>query len=438
MNKPLLVYQAPVFTRSGYGDHARDILRSLFELDRYDIKIVPTRWGNTPQNQADPNTEFGKKMLSNIATQVNRKPDIFMQMSVANEFEPKGKYNIGITAGVETTVVPREFLEGGNKMDLIIVPSQFTKSLFDKTQFQEQDKQTKQIIKTFKNEKPCEVLFEGVNKELYENPTITDIDVLDGIESDFNFLFVGHWLKGHLGQDRKDVGMVIKTFSTVFKYLPKDKRPGLIFKTSHAGFSVIDRETTREKIENAIKGLDDVPPIYLLHGDLKESEMVELYNHKKVKAMISFTKGEGYGRPLAEFATTGKPIIVSKWSGHVDFLPEEHTVFLDGQLTDVHNSAADKFLLKESKWFTVNYSDAANKIYKVFNEYDSYLKKSAGLRTNILNKFTMKKMTEELGKIMDKYVGTIAIQKPFQLPKLKKQTPISEKPKLKLPKLNKL
>jgi hypothetical protein len=232
--------------------------------------------------------------------------------------------------------------------------------------------------------------------------------------------------------------MVIKTFSTVFKYLPKDKRPGLILKTSHAGFSVIDRETTREKIENAIKGLDDVPSIYLLHGDLKESEMVELYNHKKVKAMISFTKGEGYGRPLAEFATTGKPIIVSKWSGHVDFLPEEHTVFLDGQLTDVHNSAADKFLLKESKWFTVNYSDAANKIYKVFNEYDSYLKKSAGLRTNILNKFTMKKMTEELGKIMDKYVGTIAIQKPFQLPKLKKQTPISEQPKLKLPKLNKL
>ena len=433
MNKPLLVYQAPVFTRSGYGDHARDILRSLFELNRYDIKIVPTRWGNTPQNQADPNTEFGKKMLSNIATQVNRKPDIFMQMSVANEFEPKGNFNIGITAGVETTVLPKEFLDGGNKMDLIIVPSQFTKSLFDKTQFQEQDKQTKQIIKTFKSEKPCEVLFEGVNKDLYENPQFTEVDVLDGIESDFNFLFVGHWLKGGIGQDRKDVGMVIKTFSTVFKYLPKDKRPGLILKTSSAGFSVMDRENTRQKIEQAIKGLEDVPPIYLLHGDLKESEMVELYNHSKVKAMISFTKGEGYGRPLAEFATTGKPIIVSKWSGHVDFLPEDNTVFLSGQLTDVDKSAADKFLLKESKWFTVNYSEAANKIYKVFNEYDSYLKKSQGLRANILSNFTMEKMTEQLGKLMDKYVGNIPVQKPFQLPKLKKQ-----EPKLKLPKLNKL
>jgi len=287
MNKPLLVYQAPVFTRSGYGDHARDILRSLFDLDKYDVKIVPTRWGNTPQNQVDPTTEFGQKMLSNVVTQVQRKPDIFMQMSVANEFEPKGNFNIGITAGVETTVLPKEFLDGGNKMDLIIVPSQFTKSLFDKTQFQEQDKQTKQIIKTFKNEKPCEVLFEGINTKIYQNVKTSDVDILDGLDTDFNFLFVGHWLKGVTGQDRKDVGMLIKTFSTVFKYLPKDKRPGLILKTSHAGFSVIDRENTREKIENIIKDLKDVPPIYLLHGDLKEDEMAQLYNHPKIKVMLS-------------------------------------------------------------------------------------------------------------------------------------------------------
>jgi len=432
MDKPLLVFQAPFFTRSGYGDHARDILRSLFELDKYDVKIVPMRWGNTPQNQVDPTTEFGQKMLANVVTQLARKPDIFMQMSVANEFEPKGTFNIGITAGVETTVIPKEFIDGANKMDLILVPSQFTKSLFDKTQYQEQDNKTKQVIRTFKTEKPVEVLFEGVDIERYVNYPKSEVDILDGIQTNFNFLFVGHWLKGSLGQDRKDVGMVIKTFATVFKYLPKDKRPGLILKTSHAGFSVIDRENIREKIENVIKDLSDVPPIYLLHGDLDDTQMAQLYNHPKVKAMVSFTKGEGYGRPLAEFATTGKPIMVSGWSGQLDFLPKEHTILLDGQLTDVHNSAADKFLLKESKWFTVNYSDAANKMYQLFNEYDSFLKKSEGLRTNILNNFTMDKMTEELGKIMDKYTKSVPVQKPFNLPKLNKQ------PELKLPKLNKV
>ena len=432
MNKPLLVFQAPFFTRSGYGDHARDILRSLFELDKYDVKIVPMRWGNTPQNQVDPTTEFGQKMLANVVTQVQRKPDIFMQMSVANEFEAKGTFNIGITAGVETTVIPKEFIDGANKMDLILVPSQFTKSLFDKTQYQEQDNKTKQVIRTFKTEKPVEVLFEGVDIERYVNYPKSEVDILDGIQTDFNFLFVGHWLKGKIGEDRKDVGMVIKTFATVFKYLPKDKRPGLILKTSHAGFSVIDRENIREKIENVIKDLSEVPTIYLLHGDLDDTEMAQLYNHPKVKAMVSFTKGEGYGRPLAEFATTGKPIMVSGWSGQVDFLPKEHTILLDGQLTDVHDSAADKFLLKESKWFTVNYSDAANKMYQLFNDYDSHLRQSSGLRTNIINNFTLDKMTEELGNIMDKYVKPIPVQRAFNLPKLNKQ------PELKLPKLNKV
>jgi glycosyltransferase involved in cell wall biosynthesis len=433
MNKPLLVYQAPVFTRSGYGDHARDILRSLFKMNKYDVKIVPTRWGNTPQNQVDGSTEFGRMTLANVVTKVDRKPDIFIQMSVANEFEAKGNFNIGITAGVETTILPREFIDGSNKMDLILVPSEFTKKLMVTTAYQEKNQQTGQIVNEYRITKPVETLLEGVDLDRYLNYPKSGTDILDGIQTDFNFLFVGHWLKGHLGQDRKDIGMMIKTFSTVFKFLPKDKRPGLILKTSHAGFSVIDRENIREKVDNVLNEMNenDIPPIYLLHGDLEDTEMAQLYNHPKVKAMVSFTKGEGYGRPLAEFALSGKPILVSKWSGQVDFLPEQHTVFLDGQLTKVDESAADKFILKDSSWFTVNYSDAANKMYKVFNQYDEYLRQSAGLKENILNNFTLEKMDEIFEQLMDKYTSAVPQVKPFNVPKLNKQ-------KMQLPKLNKV
>jgi hypothetical protein len=431
MNKPLLVYQAPVFTRSGYGDHARDILRSLFEMDKYDVKVVPTRWGNTPQNQIDQTTEFGKKVFGSVITELTQKPDIFMQMSVANEFEAKGNFNIGITAGVETTILPKEFIDGSNKMDMIIVPSQFTKSLMLGTAYQEKNNQTGQIVNEFRITKPVEVLFEGVNTEIYSNPT-ESLSELDKLETDFNFLFVGHWLKGSLGQDRKDVGMVIKTFAAVFKYLPKDKRPGLIMKTSHAGFSVMDRETTREKIDNILKPFgEDAPKVYLLHGDLSDDEMASLYHHPKVKAMVSFTKGEGYGRPLAEFTMTGKPILVSGWSGQTDFLPKESTVFLEGSLTNIDESAVDNFILANAQWFTVNYSDAANKLYKVFNEYDSYLAQSAGLKTNTLKNFTLEKMHEVFKEMMEKYEKGIPQVKPFNLPNLNKN-------KMVLPKLNKV
>lgn len=436
MNKPLLVYQAPLFTRSGYGDHARDILRSLYEIDKYDIKIVPTRWGNTPQNQISPNSELGKKVFPNIVTKLNRQPDIYIQMSVANEFRPLGKYNIGITAGVETTVIPKEFIDGSNKMDLVIVPSEFTKELFKNTQFNEQHKQTGQVIRTIKNETPVEVLFEGVDLSRYEKPK-KDISIsqLDDIETDFNFLFVGHWLKGNIGQDRKDIGMMIKTFCTVFKGIPKDKQPGLILKTSHAGFSVIDRETIREKVDQITQSFgDDIPPIYLLHGDLLDDEMASLYHHDKVKAMLSFTKGEGYGRPLAEFTLTGKPLIVSKWSGQVDFLLEEHTVFLDGELTPVHESAADKFIMKESKWFTVDYSKAANKMYSVFNDYEKYKKQAEGLKRNTKKNFSLDAMSDVFKEIMEKYVGDIPTQIPFQAPSSEKLN-LPKMKKLDLPKL---
>ena len=344
MSKPLLVFQAPVATRSGYGDHSRDILKSLFELDRYDIKIVPTRWGNTPQDQLDPSSEFGQNIIQNIVTQLDRQPDIYIQISVANEFRRVGKYNIGITAGVETTIAPQEFIQGGNQMDLIITPSQFTKDVLVKTSYDQVDKNTKQKVGELKLEKPVEVLFEGVNTEIFNGKSSKSI--LDSVDTDFNFLFVGHWLAGDLGQDRKDVGMMIKTFCTVFKDLPKKQQPGLILKTSQAGFSVMEREGISKKIQEVTNQFGDkCPPIHLVFGDLSESELNSLYNDKKVKAFLMFTKGEGYGRPLAEFASTGKPIIVSKWSGHTDFLPEENTVYLEGELKNVHETAANKFLL---------------------------------------------------------------------------------------------
>jgi hypothetical protein len=167
MSKPLLVFQGPVFTRSGYGDHSRDLLKSLKTMDRYDIKIVPLRWGNTPQNQLDPSTEFGRWMLERVITQITQKPDVFMQVSVANEFQPIGHYNIGVTAGVETTIVPKDFIDGVNRMDLTLVPSKFTKDVLVGTVYQQKDKNSGNIVGEFKVNKPVEVLFEGVDTDIF-------------------------------------------------------------------------------------------------------------------------------------------------------------------------------------------------------------------------------------------------------------------------------
>jgi hypothetical protein len=147
--------------------------------------------------------------------------------------------------------------------------------------------------------------------------------------------------------------------------------------------------------------------------------------------MISFAKGEGYGRPMAEFTLTGKPIIASGWSGQLDFLPQNNAVLLEGALTQIDESAADQFCMKEAQWFTVNYSNAANKIYDVYNKYNSYLEKSKGLKESTLNNFTLDKMHDRFVEILDTYVKKAPQVVPFNLPKVNST-------KMQIPKLNKI
>jgi glycosyltransferase involved in cell wall biosynthesis len=417
--KPTLVFQAPVATRSGYGDHARDLLHSLYKLDKFEIKVISTRWGATPMDALNYDNEFHKWIVNSIVPNIQEKPDIYIQVTVPNEFQPLGFYNIGITAAIETTHCALDWIHGCNRMDLIIAPSQHSKDSLVKTIYNEADKQTNQLIKQHQIVKPVEVLFEGFDETDFGTEDVATISELDAIKEDFAFLFVGHWLQGDLGEDRKNVGMMIKTFAMAFK--DEKVKPALVLKTSSAGFSVLDRESMVKKIREALGKDYKKVPVYLLHGDLTPSEMNGLYEHPKVKAMLNFTKGEGFGRPLLEFSLTGKPVIVSNWSGHLDFL-KEGAVLLEGELKNVHESAANQFLLKESQWFNVNISKALQSIKDVYKNYDKY--KTAAFQLGKQNKqnFSLEKMTKLFDGILNQYGIYSKIQPKFQqiqLPKLK-------------------
>ena len=417
--RPTLVFQAPISCRAGYGDHARDVLHSLYKLDKFEIKIISTRWGNTPMDALNYDNSFHKWIVDNIIPHTTEKPDIYIQVTVPNEFQTIGYYNIGITAAIETTVCALDWIHGCNRMDLILVPSEHSKKSLVDTVYNEQDRQSGRTITQHKVQKPVEILFEGFDEMDFGTDTVVHVSDLDQIKEDFAFLFVGHWLRGDLGEDRKNVGMMIKTFAMAFKN--EKVKPALILKTSSAGFSIIDRETTIKKIREVLGKDYKSVPIYLLHGDLTQSQMNGLYEHPKVKAMLNFTKGEGFGRPLLEFSLTGKPVIVSNWSGHLDFL-KNGAVLLDGELRNVHESAADQFLLKESKWFNVNISKALPIIKDVYSNYGKYLVESNKLKKYNLENFSLTKMTEQFDNILNHYGIYNKIQPKFQqlqLPKLK-------------------
>lgn len=424
MSKPNLVFCGPVATRSGYGEHARDLLISLFRMDKYNIKVISINWGMTPMNALDEKNPEHKQILDAIIPGLTEQPDIWMHCSIPNEFQPVGKYNIGITAGVETDICSGEWIEGCNRMNLVIVPSKHAKDVFINSKYEKRDKATNQPIGQIELTTPIEVLHEGVRLDIYDkNAPIEDSinNTLNEIKEDFSFLFVGHWLKGDFGEDRKDVSALIYTFIEAFG--DTENAPALILKTSGGAFSVTDRSKTMEKIQliKKMSKKQKLPNIYLLYGDLTDKEMNSLYNHDKVKAFVSFTKGEGYGRPLAEFITTGKPVLVSGWSGHTDFVNPAFHVYLDGELNQVHPSAVWEGVINSgSSWFRVNYQAAANTLTQVYKKYKNYLSNSKKSVHEMETKWSFDSMTEKFDAMLSQYLPKFAQKIQLNLPKLNK------------------
>jgi glycosyltransferase involved in cell wall biosynthesis len=430
--KPLLVISCPLDTFSGYGARARDIVKVLLKSEKYEVKILSQRWGNTPFGFLKSNNPEHKQMLDCIlpTPQIPKQPDVWIQLSVPNEFQPIGKFNIGMTAGIETTVCDAGWIEGLNRMNLNLVSSNHAKTVFQQSRFEKRNSQTNQIESIIELSKPIEVLFEGADTNIYkkidEFQSKELFDQLNNIEEKFNYLFTGHWLQGEIGQDRKDVGMLIKTFLETFR--DKATKPGLILKTQSATSSIMDRDEMLSKIQ-AIRvavGGENLPNIYLLHGEFTDEEMNELYNHPKVKAFVSFTKGEGYGRPLLESSISQKPVITSNWSGHLDYLSPNMSILLPGTVNQIHPSAVVKnMLLPESGWFTVDYKQASNILKDVYNNYKKFVDGAKKQSYRSRTEFNIDKMGELLISILDKNVP-----KPLELklPQLKK---------IELPKLNK-
>ena len=426
--KPLCVVRAPCATRSGYGDMSRDIIRHLIEYDKFDVKVHSVNWGDTPMNALDENDPKDKMILDRIIRQnINKQPELYISITVPNEFEPLGKFNIGITAGIETTAASAQWIEGCNRMNAIFTISEHSKNVLANSKYGYKTPQGMQGMLEFTN--PIEVLHNCIDTNVFGKKAPVDKEftkTLDAIPEQFCFAFVGHWLRGEYGEDRKNVGLLIKLFLETFKQITDKPLPALILKTSSAGFSILDREEILTKIKQlkdsvSLTGMQKLPNIYLLHGELTEKEMNTLYNHPKVKAHVSFTKGEGFGRPLLEASVSGKPVIASGWSGHMDFLRQDDAVLVGGELKNVHPSSVwENVIMAESQWFAPDPQQCVNAMAAVFLDYSSFKSRAYNTADRNRKQFSYESIQKRTWELLDKYVPEFPKQVPLILPKLKK------------------
>lgn len=412
MNKPKVVYYGPVGSLSGYGGASRGIIKSLIEnyKDEWDIKIIPCGWGNLPINFIDNNPEWKWLEEYYLEEQLTYQPDLMFYHTIPIEARPIGKWNCLFTAGIETTVCAPQWIEAINQLDLTIVPSKHAKDVFENSVFQKKDQNSQQIIGEIRLSKPVEVVGEGFFEEIYKYlPKLeTESSIkqeLDKISEDFSFLSVGNWTPGGFNEERKNISGLVKVFLETFKN--KKLKPALVLKTHIGSSSIPDREEILKRIQQIRETVNttDLPNIYLIHGDLTDEEMNEMYNHPKVKAMVSLTKGEGWGKPLLEFTQSKKPIICSGWSGQLDFLKQEFTTLLPGSLTPIHPSAQVKDMLIEgSQWFSVDLGQAGGYMKDYFENYKKYQDNGKRLGFYCKENFSFDKTKELQKQILDKYV----------------------------------
>ena len=429
MSKPICILQSPVWTRSGYGDWALAIAKSLLRYGKFDLQLVPTVWGacskkNLEDEIRDPE---GKELLSRVLKgNLSRQPEIFIQMTIPIEFSAPAKFNIGMTAGIESTICRAEWLEHLNMMNVNFVTSQHAKDVFVGANYTKKNPNGTTEPLTMKP--PCEVLFWGADTRIYKktNEKVATLEeVMKNVHESFAFLFVGQWTAGNIRADRKAIGWLIKTFSETFADM--DNPPALILKTSGAQLCVMDKYDCINKI-NDVTGMvkqtkpnAKLPNVYLLHGELSDVEMNALYNHEKIKAHVSFTHGEGFGHPLLLATLSGKPVITPRWSGHLDFLNPSYAEFFNGKLEPIPGEAVNDWFVKEAQWFDVNYEEAGRLMKKIYSNYDEkLLAKYEQLRAENMEKFSLQAMDKSFHALLDKYVPKFAVEEPIRLPKLKR------------------
>lgn len=359
--KKKVLLKGPLLTRSGYGEQARFALRSLqSRSDVFDIYIQPLQWGQTSWiNENTPEREWIDHTIEKTIgyIQQNGKFDISIQVTIPNEFEDLADYNVGYTAGIETTKVAHQWLIKANEMDKIIVVSEHSKNVFQSTDYQGTDTRTNQSV-TLSLQTPIAHVNYPVKP--YKKLKQLDFDTT----TDTNFLCVAQY------GPRKNLLHTIKWFLEEFT----NDNVGLILKTSKAKNCLIDREATLMELQNFIRSLpESKAKIYLLHGDMTDEEMHSLYKHPKVSAFLTLAHGEGFGLPIFEAAYTGVPVIAPGWSGQLDFLCDEK------KMQHFYNVAFDiqpipeelvweGVIVKESMWAVPREASSKEQMRKCYND----------------------------------------------------------------------
>lgn len=385
-----VLLRAPLLTHSGYGVHSRQIAKWLFrvatETHQLDITTEPLPWGKC-HLIVDPEAEDG--LIGQILQATNNKKnfyDVTIQLQLPNEWNPfLGNFNVGVTAGVETDKCNPAWIDCINRMDLVVVPSEFTKQTF---------------LNTGEVTVPLVVVPEAF-PEAFTAPAVP-VDL--GLSTKFNFLVVGQLTGNNTENDRKNLPYTLKWLAETFAGCPD---VGVVVKTNSGAQTQLDKRNVRAIFSKLVGEVSkpNGPKFYLLHGHMSDEEMHGLYTHKDIKALVTFTHGEGYGLPILEAAACGLPVIATNWSGHLDFLKHGKFIPVEYTLGNIPESRVDnQIFVKEVKWANPVEVDVKRRLKKFYEASQMPQQWAKDLATKVHELYSFESVARTYSSLFDEHL----------------------------------
>ena len=408
-----VLVKGPALSMSGYGEQTRYMLDAIRDRADIDLYLVNIGWGKSNQISAfDSRSNWIKEIIAKtVRTHQSNKDfsyDVSIQVTIPNEWEKIAPVNIGYTAGIECDRVSPVWIEKGNMMNKIITISEHSKNAYTNTKYDVAKKNSPEdVVQTYELSTPIEyVSYCARNYEKSSEKLELNFD------TKFNFLTISQF------GPRKDLQTLLVSFLDKYK---DNEDVGLIVKTHTMNTSIMDKHMTRRAFKPILdKYKDRKCKVYLVHGEMTESQITALYQREDIHAYVTTTHGEGFGLPIFEAVCNGIPVLAPDFSGHVDFLYAnvKERKKVKGQVKTVETKkplfckiphamkpvgkdAVWKGVIEEgSLWAYCDTSSVGASMEKVRKNYGMYKKWASELRDSVLEEFSKQKMYEKFNELL--------------------------------------
>lgn len=193
--------------------------------------------------------------------------------------------------------------------------------------------------------KPIQVIGAGEGLKQLANSTISTIKTKN---TPFTFFHVSGCYP------RKGVDVLLQAY--VKEFTSKDNVKLLI-----KGFPNIHNDI-EEQINSLSKSHQDLPLIEFINKDIPEEDLLLMYG--KVDAVVLPARGEGLNFSAAEAMFLDKPLIITAYSGHLDFCNRHNTWMIDYH----YEFSSSHFGKGTSVWANPDVDDLAKNMRLLFDQ----------------------------------------------------------------------